>query len=105
MNAQTNDVAAVLERAAEVIVDNGWCQGTFSFDGCYCALGAIANACGIEGWKANFAEGMTGRAAQQLRDTIDRDAVDEWNDTEGRTQTEVVAALRRAATLARAGAA
>ena len=98
-------VADVLERAADVIVDNGWCQGTFHDNGCYCALGAIAQACGIDGWKANFAEGMTGRAAQKLRNTVHSEAIDDWNDAEGRTQSEVVAALRRAATLARAGAA
>jgi len=96
-------VADVLDAAA-VTVGEGWCQGVFhDSHGCFCALGAIAKACGTSGWRANFKTGTTGAAAQKLREVVGCLDVDDWNDAESRTQSEVVAALLAAATSARQG--
>lgn len=97
-------VADTLDAAAER-VDNGWCQHLFATTErgvrCFCALGAIADACGLTGAQANFQEGVPGVAAALLRDTIGSQAVDDWNDDPERTQQDVSAKLREAAAKAR----
>jgi hypothetical protein len=102
-------VADVLERAADKLEAPGaWLQGEAaeSAEGftvlpkstdaaCWCAMGAV--------W-AVTPDNETGRAARDvLAGLVGTPLVSSWNDAMGRTQSEVVAALRRAATLARAG--
>jgi hypothetical protein len=100
-------VADVLERAAEKIGAPGaWYQGDFAQrdDGkcaygddprarCWCALGAIQAAAHHAAFRSS-AQARLERLVGNIPD---------WNDAPERTQPEVVTALRRAATLARAG--
>lgn len=104
-------VAEVLDRAADLIEPVGaWTQHVFArnaagkptglsaFSGppvCYCALGATSYAAGDNSAADSAADAL-------LRDIVGGD-IDEWNDAPGRTQAEVVAALRSAAEAARAG--
>ena len=84
-------VADVLERAADVVAKpGGWMQGSMGSDGCYCAWGAIiaASVTGDPSKACRFFSGFVGGMVQ-------------FNDTPGRTQSEVVAKLREAAALAR----
>jgi hypothetical protein len=100
-------VADVLDRAAEKLEAPGaWLQGEAaeSADGftvlpkssdavCWCVMGAV--------WAVTPNKEI-GRAARDvLAGLVGTPLVSSWNDAIDRTQPEVVAALRRAATLAR----
>lgn len=98
-------VSDVLSKAADLIEPEGaWTQGTWArrADGstpygeisdedavCFCALGAIWRVCGAINITAN-------RAEDALGTVLGKFTVGEWNDLNGRTQAEVVAALREA---------
>lgn len=98
-------VAAVLDRAASVVAE-GWTRRWYKHDDCYCVIGAISRAIGQRGAQAEF--DPAGQAAiAQLYASLHFPAtrvfdakvskVVHWNDEEGRTQEEVVTALRSAA--------
>jgi hypothetical protein len=106
-------VADVLEHAADLIEPKGkWTRGAAardanynptSFDSkdasCWCAMGAISRvAMGVRPMRD-----IAGQARDQFRRVLETPWITDFNDAEDRTQPEVVAALRRAATLARAG--
>lgn len=96
-------VADVLERAADLIEPKGaWTQGELARDirreptdpdepdaACWCLEGALQKVCGRH------------EAYQAVRRVVAEPSLWGWNDDPNRTQEEVVAALRRAATLAR----
>lgn len=99
-------VADVLDRAADLIEPEGaWTQGAFARakDGapllggrceqavCWCMWGAVIKA----------GDGKHSNAIGDLLDRITGGATLSFNDAPGRTQAEVVAALRSAATAAR----
>ena len=98
---------ALLLRAAEVIEERGWTQGSYcDGDGGVCAMGAISVGAGyppesIDGL-ANY---VSGKAVMKLIKVIDPQgkfvdrigSIPDWNDTRGRTKEEVIAALRTAA--------
>jgi hypothetical protein len=65
---------------------------------CWCATGAIWKAADL-GWAAQPSDPRA-TAADYVRQIVG-DHVPHWNDAPGRTQAEVVAALRQAAELAR----
>lgn len=114
--ARPDTPAAVLRAAADLIEPEGaWTQGVFARDAtgkqtsalsaeatCWCTWGAVAHVCGRTrySWSPEF------RALLKvLRLPIDDPGrVALWNDATGRTQAEVVAALRKAADLAEAEA-
>ena len=75
-------------RAADLIEERGWCQGKFGTDDRLCILGAIFAA--EREWHRSI-------GLDALRMVIGRDVIVPWNDQEGRTQEEVVSALREAA--------
>lgn len=100
----------VLDKAADLIEPEGaWTQGTWARDAsgsdnpdptnevCWCGWGAIYKVAGYE-WPryaleaAGFADRTVGAACG---------AYQVWNDAPERTQIEAVAALRKAAELAR----
>lgn len=117
-------VVDVLERAASLIEPEGaWTQGAFSRndDGscddkdntaasapvCWCAMGAIAEVAGVDPnapftWSRldNFAAHAY-RVLREVPEVALATQVEVFNDATGRKQSEVVAALRKAATLAR----
>lgn len=101
------DVAELLERAAEQVA-KGWCQGHGAEDARgystrtdspsairWCAIGAID----LHGVYPEVEQ-----ARQALCAVIGESSVAIWNDRAGRTQAEVVAALRQAAERARQAA-
>lgn len=95
-------VSEILARAADLIEPEGaWGQDEYAVDldgrsvgptsasaVCFCALGALRRAGG-------FDDDMNS-AAQALGKVVG-DLVCDWNDAPGRTQVEVVEALRQAA--------
>lgn len=97
----------VLAKAADLIEPEGrWTQSAAARDSqgtwvtsrdpravCWCAIGAL-NRAGDDLVLSSVAAGF-------VRDLIG-DAVGSWNDTKGRTQAEVVKALRDASELAKA---
>lgn len=106
-------VSEVLDRAAGLAArEDGWCQHRFGpmddgrayrglpnpnancLAGC---LGRAAHLCGLTRTGLEFDQ-----AHKALRSVIKMNSIATWNDEEGRTQAEVVAALRKAADLARA---
>jgi hypothetical protein len=105
-------IADILDAAADLIEPEGaWTQGVLGRDerGCiltsnelgravsFCAAGAIQRAAGLP---FQTPEG----AHRFVRKVIGRKEIGYWNDRPRRTQAEVVAKLREAAALARAGA-
>lgn len=85
-----NAVADTLNRAADLIERDGWCQGLGrDADGSRCAAVALHDA---------QADRLVWRGAYRaLKARVGTRLVVDWNDTPGRTQAEVVAALRAAA--------
>ena len=99
------DIADVLEQAAQLLSQPGaWTQGAFQRgEKCFCLLGAIAFVTGDNPHCA-WGNTLASDAREPLADAIGIPtfAVVDWNDAPERTQDEVVAKLREAATLARA---
>lgn len=115
----TLSVADVLDRAADLIEPEGaWTQGAYAktADGnhfmhgdaagavCWCAIGAIDKASASQG--RDHPNYLWLGAARQLADILPQacglnDTITTFNDDPGRTQAEVVAKLREAATLSR----
>ena len=99
-------VADILTAAADLIEPEGrWTQGAFARTGkgrvigpcekaaeCFCGIGAIYRVGGV-GHLSDAAMAELDRYARRRR----HDMFAGWNDTEGRTQAEVVAALRASA--------
>jgi hypothetical protein len=116
MSHDLAEIAAILDRAADHIDTVGWYQDLL-FDGAQsfttpesqcrvCALGAINVA--LHG-TPNFVDGEE-IGAHDVADYVDQHRGDSlelatWNDTPGRTQAEVTAALRGTAAGLRGGAA
>lgn len=102
------DVTEVLSNARKLIAQpRGWVQGAAARDkagadvtftdpsACsFCAVGAIAFAC----WEAGLPDcsGIEGQALERVRRAAGVTGVVEWNDAEGRTVEEVVAAFDKA---------
>lgn len=94
-------VAEVLERAAEVIEERGWCQNDlYTADGRLCLMGAVDRVTRTEaGVFLNAMEAMdeyvidnyAARRGIGLRPCVT------WNDSADRTEHEVIDALRRCA--------
>jgi len=102
-------VADVLNAAADLIEPEGrWTQGTWARSSvgdtdpiddaiCWCAYGAIYQVCGRK-WTPEANAGMRLLCGVlRLGATDPMGSIGLWNDKEGRTQAEVVAALREAA--------
>jgi hypothetical protein len=90
---------------ARAMVERGWTQGWFARDAagnkryeldesavCWCMAGAyMAVAPGLASWE---------EAEDFLKRAIGEESVPDWNDVDGRTQAEVLAAFDRAIELA-----
>ena len=104
-------VADVLDAAADLLEKpKGWTQKTSARDfkgrevpasspsaTCFCVMGAIARVVG------DNSSVRQSEARDRLRPLLPTFYISDWNDAPGRTQSEVVAALRAAATSARQG--
>jgi len=91
------NAADVLDKAADVIVERGWCQGQFrNSAGQVCALAAVHTAARTTPftWVADEALGI-------IRKRVGM-SVAYWNDAPERTADEVITALRECAASLRA---
>ena len=91
--------ADVLERAADLLEEFGWCQDDYGSrrEGTLCLFGAFQEA------RRDFGLPMSGWSEDYLRPfrAVGILAPIWWNDRPGRTKAEVVAKLREAAAAAR----
>lgn len=117
MNGSPMSTGETFDAAAELLMPEGmWTTGNYARnanrDGvvnpsrtdavCFCMVGAVARVRGVpvrvaEDWLSK--DGAALYAVVELDPT--RDTITQWNDAPGRTQPEVVSALRKAAALAR----
>jgi hypothetical protein len=102
-------------REARALIERGWTQSCFARDAAgdrcythsdlavsYCSVGAISHACNPNGALVSW---ETQRAAYDaleyaVREISGDEEIEEFNDYEGRTQAEVLAAFDRAIELA-----
>lgn len=105
-------VSEVLSKAAALIEPEGaWGRNNYASDTrgevvvacspravCWCASGAIVRATGSD----DAFNPLAMQARLALRDILGEGSIPAWNDARGRTQAEVVSALREAAKLAEA---
>lgn len=96
VTVRPNEVADVLDRAADAIEAYGWVQGMIGGVGYgFCAYGAIGHA-------ARYNWGIVRDASRVLLDVLNAPVnISEWNDMPGRTAEHVRDALRAAAKNAR----
>ncbi|MGC0365060.1 hypothetical protein ABH922_003044 [Rhodococcus sp. 27YEA15] len=98
------DVSTILNTAADILEQDGWTQGKAvdRITGCRCAIGAINEAAGLTLAGPASTESITvwRDAVFAVRRKIGYSSVPAWNDAEGRTAIEVIAALRAAAVTA-----
>lgn len=103
MSAQT---AADLRAAADILERDGWRQGDYgTISGCKCAYGAlhyVASGGATTDEPDDYDQlGRADSAAQALATHLGLDGgyprIPDWNDQQGRTSAEVIAALRSAA--------
>ncbi len=100
--AEPERVADRLDAAATHIERHGWAQGFMrSVDGRVCAMGAL-NAVTRDG-NVTYLVGATAYLAREIgtTDELADLGVVEWNDADGRTRSDVLDAMRRAAKRAR----
>jgi len=86
---QLTDIQRIRIRAAE-IVGKGWCQSSWHSGGKRCIMAAIS--------EANAGFGHYKEVSEQLKMELDLGGIGNirlirWNNTKGRTQQEVIAAL------------
>jgi hypothetical protein len=81
-----NEVADVLDGAADIIERDGWCQGALERDGAVCAIGALTMA-----MRPTVARD---RAFAALARRLGGDSVARWNDAPERTKQEVLDLFR-----------
>ena len=107
MTPRPLEITDILRAAADLIEPEGsWTRGVYARaeDGqqvdpqsrratCWCGVGAIIRA---GGWDAVYGADRFLRVAARYRSL---DGFPDWQDRKGRTQAEVVAALRKAADL------
>ncbi len=98
-----NEVADTLDKA-RALIEKGWIQGAYAFEGCYCALGAIEAAAQAFTWRDVPLVLAPLELAVGRKAGIGNNEIAGWNDDPERTQAEVVQAFKEAAALARAGA-
>ena len=85
----------ILNRAADILEQDGWCQGTLHRDTASCAVGAMVLAA------RRSLNGPFQLATHQLERHLGRSghviSIPDWNNAPERTQAEVIATLRACA--------
>ena len=94
MTTHIDDMRNVLNSAADLLEQDGWIQHYLYSAKGRCILGAISDATR----RSKKRSGTAALARQHLHTHLNTTNAVEWNDHPERTQTEVVAALRAAAT-------
>ena len=82
---QEVEYGMILNAAADLIERDGWCQYQFTKGDKRCLVGAIERAAGYETYASVL---MYFQKRQRIANAVN------WNDREGRTKAEVIAALR-----------
>jgi hypothetical protein len=93
----------IIRESKNVMFERGWCQGSFErLDGSVCVRGALrlsatqgARIVWTDGWQVGEAE-----AAAHVSTAVGGGYIPTWNDTKGRTFSEVIDALDLAEKLA-----
>jgi hypothetical protein len=86
MTCRPPDVDTVLQQAADYLELHGWCRGSLGRrGGPNCVVGALFEIAQTP---------MVRAAAERLASEIGTSNVAWWNDQRGRSQAEVIAALR-----------
>lgn len=115
------DVPAVLDGAADDLIESGWTQDTlYAADGRKCLMGAVIMSLktfyGVPIVRPDVQRVFCAPVLDALQENgpisaffpISEDggrwAIEAWNDAEGRRKSEVVEVLRRAAILAKESA-
>lgn len=89
--------AEILETAAEVIEERGWCQNVLvSDDGRFCAIGAI-NEASYRVWGLNALRFEASRQSILALDRQVQGFCHDWNDRPERSEFDVIDALKHAA--------
>ena len=85
----------ILLRSAELLEQNGWCQGAFMQSGRMCAAGAMMQAETEQDdhWTASGYH----EAQIAMAETIGAVSIPFWNDAPERTAEDVILAFKRAA--------
>jgi hypothetical protein len=91
-----NEVADLLDGAADIIERDGWCQGAFESNGAVCALGALNKAAGSDP-NCGITRNPVGQAVFQLLTKRTGGNILVWNDRHERTEQEVLDLFRVAA--------
>lgn len=101
----------LLDKAADVIIERGWHQGDYQKPGgeAVCAMGALFAAAARSPRTAGLNTADPRSAAAVAATCLKRhlgieSSLPAWNDSPGRTEDEVLAALRECAAGMRAGA-
>lgn len=90
------NAADVLDKAADVIVERGWCQREYEGeDGRVCVVGAMGQVSHGKPWNDAYTALSTYLGTRHT-------ALSYWNDVPGRTAGEVITALRSCAASLRA---
>ena len=83
-----------LRRAAKIIRERGWIQGTTSMSGGpVCAAGAISVVLGVHRWRVTEAHLLAASRAGVPPERAGASGLTRWNDAPGRTVEEVLAVL------------
>jgi hypothetical protein len=89
------EVEKVYLRAADLIAERGWTQGDYeALDGRLCMMGACQVAVIEDGYL--LSDGLYTAVFQGLEQHLGRNPI-AWNDVHGRTKTQVIRALLKAA--------
>jgi hypothetical protein len=94
MLAPRDRITEVLLGAADYIEQHGWCQGMGRNGEAVCVAVALKI---VAGYRIFIAEEAGRRLARSLGIGLYRYSIPCWNDEPGRTQVEVVEALRNVA--------
>lgn len=94
-----HQIAKALQQAAKLIEEKGWIQGSYGdhVHG-FCSIGALGTVTDHETYYPAtqvLAGAVPEEFCPQLKPSIQR--IIEWNDTPGRTRSEVVQLFRKAA--------
>ena len=85
---------AILRKAKNILEVRGWCQDQFCDweTGSYCMIGALCRAHAMANGSGSLYEDVEDR----LMGAIHSNDIPMWNDIQGRTKEEVLAAFDRA---------